>query len=149
MAEIRLLTVEDYDRVIALWRSVPGMGLNTTDDGPAGFARFLARNPDTCFYAVEDGQLIGTILAGDDGRRGFLHHAAVLPQRQGQGIGRRLVEAALEALRKNGVQKVGLVAFRSNQAGSRFWDKMGFDDRQDVGYHSKIIGEIQSFPPGK
>ena len=56
---IRKMTIEDYDRVYALWLSCKGMGLNDLDDSREGIERFLKRNPDTCFAAEDGGAVIG------------------------------------------------------------------------------------------
>ena len=100
--EIRNMQLDDYNRVYALWLSCPGMGLNNLDDSQEGIKKYLARNPDTCFVAVEQGCIIGAILAGHDGRRGYISHTAVSPTHQRQGVGKQLVEAALNALMKRG-----------------------------------------------
>ena len=92
--EIRKMQAEDYPQAYALWRACPGVGLNNLDDSQEGIARYLARNPSTCFVATQQGRVIGAILAGHDGRRGYIGHTAVAPAFQRQGIGRRLVEAA-------------------------------------------------------
>ena len=118
MLTVRVMTIEDYDGVYALWRSTPGMGLNTADDSRAGIARYLARNPDTSFVAEADGQLAGVILAGHDGRRGYIHHTAVLPDYRGRGIGRALVDHAMAALEQAGIHKAALVAFTRNTGGN-------------------------------
>ncbi len=77
MPNIRLMRPADYDAVHALWLRTPGMGLNDVDDSREGIAKFLARNPATCFVAEEDGQIAGVILTGHDGRRGYIYHTAV------------------------------------------------------------------------
>lgn len=136
-AEIRLMTPEDHERVLRLWKSVPGIGLREYDDGREGFARFLRRNPRTCFAASDGGEIVGTILAGHDGRRGFLYHVAVSPDHQGQGIGRRLTEAAMEALSREGIFKTALVVFADNAGGNEFWEKLGFAARPDLVYRNR------------
>lgn len=137
--KLRLLTTDDYDAVYALWLSCRGMGLNKEDDSPEGFAAFLRRNPDTCFCAEEDGVLIGAILAGNDGRRGYIYHTAVRDDFRGRGIGRTLVEAAMEALRACGIHKVALVVFAHNNIGNGFWEKMGFTAREDLVYRNRTL----------
>lgn len=122
--------------------STPGMGLNTTDDSRAGIARFLARNPDTCFAAVDDGRIVGAILAGNDGRRGYIYHTAVRSDMRGRGIGRGLVERALAALEKEGISKVALVAFSRNVDGNAFWQRMGFEARKDLTYRNRALIEM-------
>ena len=77
---IRRMQIGDYDEVHALWLSCTGMGLNDLDDSRDGIRRFLERNPETCFVAEDEGKIVGVILAGSDGRRGYIYHTAVLPE---------------------------------------------------------------------
>ena len=139
---LRLLTPADYPALYALWTSIPGMGLNDVDDSPEGIARYLARNPATCFGAEEDGALVGCILAGHDGRRGYIYHTAVQPAHQKQGVGHALVQAALTALKSEGVTKVALVAFRRNERGNAFWEKEGFTLREDLSYRNLSLTDM-------
>ena len=83
--QIRPMTLADYAEVRALWLACAGMGLNDVDDSEAGIARFLARNPDTCLAAHQYGRIVGAILTGSDGRRGYIYHTAVHPDFQGRG----------------------------------------------------------------
>ncbi len=140
--EIRNMKLDDYDSVYALWLSCPGMGLNNLDDSREGITKYLARNPDTCFVAMEQGYIIGAILTGHDGRRGYISHTAVSPAYQRQGIGKQLVEAALNALKKQGINKVNLVAFANNEKGNAFWEKMGFAQRSDLIYRNLTIVDM-------
>ena len=139
---IRNMALTDYDAVYALWLSCKGMGLNSVDDSREGIARYLARNPGTCFVAEEEGKILGVIMAGHDGRRGFIYHAAVSPQQRGAGIGRMLAERALEALRAEGISKAALVAFTRNEAGNAFWEKLGFEARCDLTYRSCALVDM-------
>lgn len=59
---IRLMTIEDYPRLIDLWKSTPNMGLRCLDDSQEGILLFLNRNPQTNFVAIENEKLIGNIL---------------------------------------------------------------------------------------
>ncbi len=136
---IRLMGPADYDRVYALWLSCKGMGLNDVDDSREGIGRYLARNPQTCFVAEEEGCIIGVILSGHDGRRGFIHHTAVSPDCRCRGIGKTLVERALAALAGQGITKVALVVFARNQTGNGFWEKMGFSAREDLVYRNRAL----------
>lgn len=119
MTEIRLMTMADYEAVYDLWINTPGMGQNTTDDSREGIARYLRRNPATSFVAVQEGRIVGVILAGHDGRRGFIHHTAVDAACRRQGIARQLVQHAMAALEAEGIHKVALVAFGRNAAGNQ------------------------------
>ncbi len=122
---IRPLTPADYPRIYALAAN-PGMGLNNLDDTPEGITRYLQRNPSTCFAAEEEGELVGVILSGHDGRRGFIYHLAVAETWQRRGIGGALTQAALQALRAEGIHKAALVVMAHNLKGNAFWEKVGF-----------------------
>lgn len=139
---IRKLTIDDYDKMYALWLSCKGMGLNDTDDSREGIRRFLDRNPDTCFGAFEADMLIGVILAGNDGRRGFIYHTAVSQKHRGKGVGTALVNAALEALGRLGITKTALVVFGKNEVGNAFWEKQGFIVRDDLVYRNRALVEM-------
>jgi len=140
---ITLMTIDDYDDVYALWIGTPGMGLNDVDDSREGIQKYLARNPRTCFVARAGDRLIGVILSGHDGRRGFIHHLAVAAPERRKGVGKGLVQAALTALCEEGIHKVAFVVFRKNQAGNEFWEKLGFEERQDLIYRNKPIGDVE------
>ncbi|MGB4610149.1 MAG: GNAT family N-acetyltransferase [Saccharofermentanales bacterium] len=135
---VRKMTIEDYDAVYQLWIMCTGMGLNNLDDSKEGIQKFLNRNPETCFVAVQD-DIDGVILSGHDGRRGYIYHTAVRPKCRHQGIGSKLVLASMQALEKLGITRVALVAFEDNKAGNAFWEKQGFTVRDDLIYRNKTI----------
>ena len=138
-ATIRLMTIDDYAQVRSLWESCAGMGLHHVDDSEKGIGMLLARNPSTCFVAEKDGKVVGSILAGHDGRRAHLYHVAVSPQCRRQGIAQAMVEAAVAAVQREGIRKVSLVAFENNEDGNRFWESMGFGVRHDLTYRDKVL----------
>lgn len=139
---IRLMTIGDYEKVHQLWMSCAGMGLNNLDDSPEGIKKFLHRNPDTCFVAEKENEIIGVIIVGNDGRRGYIYHTAVSLQYRKQGIAKMLVNTAITALEQTGINKVALVVFDKNKSGNKFWEKMGFTVRDDLVYRNKTIKEI-------
>ncbi len=136
---IRTMLISDYEAIYSLWAGTSGMGLRAVDDSRKGIEVFLQRNPGTCFVAEREGRLVGAILSGHDGRRGYLYHLAVKEQERGQGIGSALLEAALEALAGQGIQKASLVVFSENSLGNRFWEKNGFSVRDDLLYRDRVI----------
>lgn len=140
--EIRKMKIEDYEAVYGLWLSCKGMGLNTVDDSREGIEKFLRRNPDTCFVAETDGVIVGAIIAGSDGRRGYIYHTAVSPDQRRQGIASKLVEAAMSALESISVTKAALVVFDRNVDGNAFWEKSGFTVREDLIYRNKSIADM-------
>ena len=139
MVEIRVMTVSDYDGICEVWENHGGT--NPVDDSYDGFAKYLRRNPTTSFVAEDNGKIVGTILAGHDGRRGLFHHVSVLPEYQKQGIGKMLVDNAMEALEKEGITKVLLVVFKDNDNGNAFWEHLGFTVREDLYYRNKYINK--------
>ncbi len=139
---IRIMTPDDYDAVHACWMACTGMGLNTIDDSREGIARYLKRNPNTCFVDEQEGTITGAILAGHDGRRGYIYHTAVNPAYRHQGIGTALVNAVLHALANEGIIKVALVVFSRNDAGNAFWERLGFTARGDLTYRNKALRAI-------
>ena len=143
MINYRVMTADDYDAVYQLWLNTPGMGLNTVDDSKEGIAAYLKRNPTTCFIALYEDTVIGVILSGHDGRRGYIYHTAVLPEYRGNGIAKQLVTHAMDALEKEGIHKVALVAFEKNEIGNAFWEHIGFASREDLVYRNKNIHELQ------
>jgi ribosomal protein S18 acetylase RimI-like enzyme len=139
--DIRPMTIADYPAVHRLWSGTAGVGMRSLDDSKAGIARFLARNPTTSFVAVENGRVVGAILAGHDGRRGYLYHATVHADRRGRGIGKALVEAVCRALRDEGIHKAGLVVFRANADGQAFWRALGWEERRDLAYYNLSLND--------
>lgn len=139
---IRKMKLSDYETVYSLWLSCKGMGLNDLDDSRIGIEKFLKRNPETCFVAEINDKLIGVIMAGNDGRRGYIYHTAVHPDFRNQGIARTLVETVMKALKECGISKVALVVFERNQSGNDFWEKLGFTVRDDLVYRNRSIVEM-------
>ena len=138
---IRLMTADDYDSVFALWNRTPGVGLNAIDDSREGISKYLRRNPSSCFVAMEEGRLAGSILSGHDGRRGVIYHMTVDIAYRRRGIGSALVTAAKNALRNEGITKILLVVMKSNDAGNSFWEALGFTTRDDLVYrNSSLLG---------
>ena len=140
--EIRKMTIADYDGVYALWMSCRNMGFNDVDDSREGIERFLRRNPETVFIAVEDGEVEGVILGGHDGRRGFLHHMAVREKCRRTGLGTKLLDTCLEAMKREQISKVALLVFKYNEAGNAFWEAQGFTVREDLNYRNKALREL-------
>ena len=139
---LRLMTIEDYDKVYALWMSCKNMGFNNIDDSREGIEKFLIRNPSTNFVAEEEGRIVGIVLAGNDGRRGYVYHMAVAEDQRGKKIGSRLLTLALDALKAEGIAKVALLVFKRNEVGNAFWENMGFKVREDVAYRNRELTEI-------
>jgi N-acetylglutamate synthase len=122
------MTIEDYDQVLALWQACGDEGVHVDDDvdSQAGIAAYLKRHPGMSFVARENGRLVGAVLCGTDGRRGYLNHLAVDKAHRGKGIGRRLAERSLDGLRRAGISKCHIFVLKDNQAGRAFWAHNGW-----------------------
>ena len=142
MVIIRVMTIEDYDGIYDLWINTPGMGLNSTDDSREGIEKYIKRNPTSCFVAEDNDKIVGVIIAGHDGRRGYIYHTAVLPAYRKQEIAKRLVDSVMSALDAEGINKVALVVFKKNELGNGFWENIGFINRDDLVYRNKNIHEL-------
>ncbi len=117
---VRIMTIEDYEGVYALWKKIKGFGIRSIDDSKEGVARFLKRNPTTSVVAEKDGRIVGSILCGHDGRRGCLYHVCVDEDYRRHGIGKRMVVFAMKALKEEKINKVSLIAFTENDIGNGF-----------------------------
>lgn len=138
---IRTMKIEDYQEVHDLWMKIHGFGIRSIDDSEEGIARFLKRNPTTSVVAVEDGKIVGSILCGHDGRRGCLYHVCVDENYRMRGIGKNMVVHAMEALKKEEINKVCLIAFTKNDVGNAFWKEIGWEKREDLNYYDFTLNE--------
>lgn len=139
--EIRTMTIEDYDQVAALWAGISGFGIRSIDDSREGIERFLRRNPNTSVVAVMEGQIVGSILCGHDGRQGCFYHVCVDAAHRQLGIGRQLAAKAMEALKAEHINKVYLIAFKKNEGGNAFWKRIGWTCRDDRNFYDFVLNE--------
>jgi ribosomal protein S18 acetylase RimI-like enzyme len=128
---IRDMTIQDYDEVLALWRTSEGVGLSDADL-EEGVARFLDRNPGLSFVARDGEHLVGAVLCGHDGRRGYIHHLAVSKPHRRKGLGRALVGRCLSALRRDGISKCHIFVFGDNNDTIAFWKNIGWTQRVEL-----------------
>lgn len=135
------MKIEDFEQVHALWMKISGFGIRSIDDSREGVERFLKRNPDCSVVAEKDGQIIGSILCGHDGRRGCLYHVCVHSDHRKQGIGKSMVVFAMQALKKDQINKVCLIAFTQNDIGNAFWKEIGWTKREDLNYYDFTLNE--------
>ena len=135
------MTADDYEGVKDLWMSIKGFGIRSIDDSKEGVERFLKRNPETSVVAIEDGKIVGSILCGHDGRRGCFYHVCVHADYRMRGIGKAMVVTAMEALKKEQINKVSLIAFTKNDIGNAFWNEIGWTKREDLNYYDFTLNE--------
>lgn len=138
---IRIMTIDDYDKVYELWCKIKGFGIRSIDDSRVGIEHFLKRNPTTSIVAEESGKIVGSILCGHDGRRGCLYHVCVDEEYRRRGIGKAMVVKAMEALQAEHINKVSLIAFTKNDIGNSFWRTIGWEKREDLNYYEFVLNE--------
>lgn len=141
---IRLMTIDDYDEVFDLWINTKGIGLRSLDDSIEGIAHFLERNPNTSYVSEVDNKIVGVILSGNDGRRGYIYHMVVGEKYRKQGIATELIDAAVKALKAEGITRVCLNVLESNEQGKQFWNKQGWNKLDTLGFYSKGITDKEN-----
>ena len=138
---IREMKIEDYDQIFALWKTIKGFDIRSVDDSREGIERFLKWNPGLSVVAEEEGQIVGAILCGSDGRRGCLYHVCVHKDYRRQGIGKTMVVWCMGKLKELQINKVSLIAFTQNDVGNAFWKEIGWTKREDLNYYDFTLNE--------
>jgi ribosomal protein S18 acetylase RimI-like enzyme len=141
MKKIRKMAINDYPKIINLWKNTEGVGLSGNDDSKESIEIFLDKNPNTCFIAEINEEIIGTIMGGNDGRRGHIYHLMVKPEYRKNGIAKELLEQTEKGFEKEGIRKIFLTVFKKNEIGNNFWEKSGYKIRNDLNYRDKRIKE--------
>jgi ribosomal protein S18 acetylase RimI-like enzyme len=128
---IEEMTLDDYDQVAALWRASASIELSDTDSRE-GVARFLGRNPGLSLVARVDGRVVGAVLCGHDGRRGYIDQLVVAQDCRRQGIGRSMVARCLYNLMRQGIRRLYLFVFDDNDDAVAFWRQLGWSPRVEM-----------------
>jgi len=136
--DISPFEIKFYDDVFALWQQCEGIGLSEADSRQ-NIQLYLDRNPGMSFVAISEGKIVGIVLAGHDGRRGYIHHLAVHSHCRRKGLARQLVGRCLAVLADSGIRKCHLFIFNDNANGIEFWKSMGWIQRTDISVISKNI----------
>lgn len=149
---LRAMTEDDYTEVRKLWESIHGFAIRSIDDSRENIERFLKRNEGISVVAVQGGEpdvpasagaalhqpqsdnerIVGAILCGHDGRTATFYHVCVDEQHRRQGIGKKMVVFCMNALMKEQINTISLVAFTNNDIGNQFWHSIGWEKRSDV-----------------
>ena len=135
---ISRFTIDAYDEVITLWGGCEEVGLSDADS-KENILKQLERNPSMSFVAYENSKLVGAVLCGHDGRRGYVHHLAVHQNYRRQGIAQSLITKCLSMLESVGIQKCHTFVFNSNTDGMNFWKNIGWTQRMDISMLSKVL----------
>ena len=136
----RNMNIGDYDAMMALWQRNDGLSLRDADSRES-IERYLRRNPGLSFVAERENRVLGTIMGGHDGRRGYIQHLAVSDETRGSGVGSRLVELCLQALKNAGIAKTHVHVLAGNRAGRNFWRGRQWFERDEIVMYSFINGD--------
>jgi putative acetyltransferase len=129
--EILPMAIDDLEDVTVLWDATEGVGMNESD-GPEQLRGFLDRNPGLSLIARDGSRLVGAVLCGHDGRRGFLYHLAVLTDYRKRGLGRAMVDRCLKSLSMLGLLRCNILIYVDNHSGEQFWKTAGWYDRSEL-----------------
>jgi len=141
--QYRTMQLSDYDGLLQLWRACPGLSMRDADS-IEGTENYLLRNPGMSFVAVKGEVIVGSLMAGHDGRRGYIQHLAVAPASRQQGIASRLVELCLQALKHQGIVKSHVHVLGLNSPGREFWSNRGWLRRDEIEMYSFINGDNEN-----
>lgn len=133
------MTIEDYDDAVRLWNETEGVKLRDADSRE-GIGRYLERNPDLSFIASDSVRVVGTIMAGHDGKRGYIQHLAIANGFRRNRIASTLVAMCLDALRHQGILKSHVMILDANEPAKSFWSKLGWERRSDIEIYSFVNG---------
>ena len=125
--ETREFFIDDYDAALQLWQRVEGVEVAEGDDRK-GIAQFLARNPGLSRVAIDGSAIVGVVLCGHDGRRGYIYHLAVDPGYRGRKLGKRLLDECLDGLRHTGLKRALILVASDNPGGRKFWQRSGWEE---------------------
>ena len=131
LIELREFLPADYDAVVALWRSAEGVVMRDADEREP-LSAYLEQHRGLSFVATQDDMVVGAVLCGTDGRRGYLQHVAVAETHRRRGIGKALVDQSIRALAERGIDKCHLMVLADNTQAQAFWSRVGWKDRSDV-----------------
>jgi N-acetylglutamate synthase len=139
--ETREFSIDDYDAVIALWQKVEGLDIAEGDDRET-VRRFLKRNREMSRVACVGSTIVGAVLCGHDGRRGYIYHLAVEPAHQEHGIGRRLAAECIERLKAEGLERANILVAHDNLRGRDFWKCCGWEELDGAVAMGRDVSEI-------
>lgn len=136
--EIRPMKIQDYDEIYAMWQITTRRALDQ-GDSRENIERYLKRNPEMSQVALENGKIVGTVLAGHDGRVGFIHHMAVHPDFRRKHIGKTLAQSAIEKITADGIDKMQIYCYIDNSTGQNFWKSLGFIKTDNILFYKDLV----------
>jgi len=138
--QFRQFQPDDTEQTVALWQAC---GLTRPWNDPhKDIERKLQQEPELFIVAEHNGQLLGSVMAGYDGHRGWIYYLSVLPQYQSQGLGKSLVQQAEQRLRSKGCPKIQLMIRHDNSGVQDFYRTLGYEQAEVVVLGKRLIEDV-------
>lgn len=140
MITYREFLQNDIPMVLDMWRSAPGVHLHENgEDSVEGVSLCIRRNEGLSFIAEDNGKIVGAVLNGQDGRRGYIYHLVVAEEYRRQGIAARLIQLTKNAMSNAGIHKLALFVLNENTGAQAFYKETGWNEETVVKIFSQII----------
>ncbi len=148
MMDMNDFQIQDYNdkmhrgQVIELWRKT--FGYATARNAPAlVIDKKLVIDDGLLFVGIKKGEVIGTVMAGYDGHRGWIYSLAVLPMYRKQGVGSALLSHAEQKLSSLGCMKINLQVLEENEAAERFYISNGYSIEKRISMGKQVKENIR------
>ena len=128
--KIENFSIQHYDEVLELWKKA-GIAIGSSDTREET-ALILGRNPDLFLIEKEQEKIIAVVIGAFDGRRGYVHHLAVDPDYQRKGYGKAIMNELIERFKQKRIQKIHLFIQKENKEVLDFYNKQGWEIRDDI-----------------
>ncbi len=129
--QMRAFTENDIGAVLELWTESDGLG-SGPGDTVEGITRFLRRNPELSLVACDGARVVGALLCGHDGRRGFIYRLAVASSHRRRGLAREMAQRCLLHLQSEGIPRCLVFVLTDNEAAKHFWQSLGGEVRSEL-----------------
>ena len=123
----REFVLSDHDQAVTLWSEIDSVEI-CEGDSREEVAEYLKRNPGLSRVAEADGKIVGAVMCGHDGRRGWIYHLAVAQEYRGRGVGKMLLDDCVRGLREAGLKRAIILVEGNNAAGQKFWLREGWEE---------------------
>lgn len=138
--EYRVMKDSDINLVLAFWQNINGVHMHSNgEETYDAILSYLQRNPDLSFVAVCGSEIVGAVMCGHDGRRGYLNHLGISSEYRHRGIAKQLLNRVEKELIKLGIKKEALFVLCDNTSAQEFYEHIGWKEETIVKVYAKVI----------
>ena len=134
----RTMEASDILASIELWKTMKGLAIRGSDN-IRDLTDHVNMNRKHNFVAISEEQIVGTVLGGFDGRRGYIYHLAVKQGFRKKGIGKELMERCFRSFKEINVSKCHMMVLKDNAEAQDFYKKIGCELRTEILVFSKNL----------